>query len=46
MLASDDVFDRRIDVQVNRLRRKLEADPFSPKMILTYRGVGYLLRAT
>ncbi|MGY3602789.1 MULTISPECIES: winged helix-turn-helix domain-containing protein [unclassified Bradyrhizobium] len=39
MHASDDVFDRRIDVQVKRLRRELEADPFSPKMILTHRGV-------
>jgi two-component system, OmpR family, response regulator len=41
--ASDDIFDRSIDVQVNRLRSKLEADPGSPKLILTHRGVGYLL---
>ncbi|WP_244443200.1 response regulator [Bradyrhizobium sp. Ai1a-2] len=40
--ANDDVFDRSIDVQVNRLRRKLESDPSSPKMILTHRGIGYL----
>jgi two-component system OmpR family response regulator len=41
--TNDDIFDRSIDVQVNRLRRKLESDPSSPKMILTHRGVGYLL---
>jgi two-component system, OmpR family, response regulator len=41
--ANDDIFDRSIDVQVNRLRRKLESDPSSPKMILTHRGVGYVL---
>jgi two-component system, OmpR family, response regulator len=40
---NDDIFDRSIDVQVNRLRRKLESDPGSPKMILTHRGVGYVL---
>ena len=37
----EDVFDRSIDVQVLRLRRKLEADPSSPGMIQTERGVGY-----
>jgi two-component system, OmpR family, response regulator len=41
--ASDDIFDRSIDVQVNRLRRKLEVDVAAPKLILTRRGVGYLL---
>jgi len=38
----DDVFDRSIDVQILRLRRKLEADPGSPKIIVTQRGVGYV----
>lgn len=38
----EDVFDRSIDVQVLRLRRKLEADPASPKMIRTERGFGYI----
>lgn len=38
----EDVFDRSVDVQVLRLRRKLEADPSNPKMILTERGVGYV----
>ena len=39
----EDVFDRSIDVQVLRLRRKLEADPNAPRVILTERGVGYVL---
>lgn len=37
----EDVFDRSIDVQVLRLRRKLETDPNAPRVILTERGVGY-----
>ena len=39
----EDVFDRSIDVQVLRLRRKLETDPSMPLLIKTERGVGYLL---
>ena len=39
----EDVFDRSIDVQVLRLRRKLEADSSMPRLIKTERGVGYLL---
>ena len=38
----EDVFDRSIDVQVLRLRRKLEADPGAPRIIQTERGVGYV----
>jgi DNA-binding response OmpR family regulator len=38
----DDIFDRSIDVQVLRLRRKLEADPKAPRVIRTERGVGYV----
>jgi DNA-binding response OmpR family regulator len=38
----EDVFDRSIDVQVLRLRRKLEADPSMPGVIKTERGVGYV----
>jgi len=34
-------FDRSIDVQVMRLRRKIEADPKAPKIIATVRGGGY-----
>ncbi len=35
-------FDRTIDVQVGRLRRKLEDDPQRPSMIKTVRGSGYI----
>jgi two-component system OmpR family response regulator len=35
-------FDRSIDVQVSRIRRKLESDPKSPSMIITVRGDGYM----
>ena len=38
----EDIFDRSIDVQVLRLRRKLEADPTAPRVIRTERGVGYV----
>lgn len=38
----EDVFDRSIDVQVLRLRRKLEIDPAAPGFIQTERGVGYM----
>jgi DNA-binding response OmpR family regulator len=37
----EDIFDRSIDVQILRLRRKLEPDPSTPQMIRTERGVGY-----
>ena len=36
--------DRAIDVQVARLRRKLEPDPRQPRYLLTKRGEGYVLR--
>ncbi len=36
-------FDRAIDMQVGRLRRKIEADPKSPDLIKTVRGGGYVL---
>jgi two-component system, OmpR family, response regulator len=38
----EDIFDRSIDVQILRLRRKLEADPSAPQIIRTERGVGYV----
>jgi two-component system, OmpR family, response regulator len=38
----EDIFDRSIDVQVLRLRRKLEVDPSAPRVIQTERGVGYV----
>jgi DNA-binding response OmpR family regulator len=34
-----------LQVNINRLRRKLEADPAHPRYILTEAGVGYLLTA-
>ena len=39
----EEVFDRSIDVQILRLRRKLEANPSEPTLIKTERGVGYIL---
>ena len=36
-------FDRTIDVQVGRLRKKLEADAESPQIIKSVRGAGYIL---
>ncbi|HEX9646342.1 MAG TPA: response regulator [Alphaproteobacteria bacterium] len=35
-------FDRSIDVQVGRLRRRIEADPREPKLVKTVRGGGYM----
>lgn len=37
--------DRSIDVQVGRLRRKMEANPRRPELIRTIRGVGYMFAA-
>jgi len=37
------VNDRTIDVQVTRLRRKIEADAKNPRYLLTVRGEGYML---
>ncbi|MGL4965570.1 MAG: winged helix-turn-helix domain-containing protein [Inquilinus sp.] len=42
----EDVFDRSVDVQVLRLRRKLEEDPGTPRLIRTERGVGYIFTAS
>ncbi|MCI5074341.1 response regulator transcription factor [Oricola sp.] len=35
--------ERTIDVQINRLRRKIEADPANPRYLQTVRGIGYRL---
>lgn len=43
--AFDDVFDRSIDVQMLRLRRKIEADPKRPALLRTERGAGYYFDA-
>lgn len=44
-LATDDTTgnDRAIDVQINRLRRKIETDPSNPVYLQTVRGKGYIL---
>jgi two-component system, OmpR family, phosphate regulon response regulator OmpR len=34
---------RSVDVQINRLRQKIEADPANPKYLQTVRGAGYAL---
>ena len=34
-----------IDVQVGRLRRKIESDPARPRLIKSVRGAGYLFTA-
>lgn len=39
----DDAQERAVDVQVTRLRRKIEADPKSPRYLQTVRGAGYML---
>jgi two-component system phosphate regulon response regulator OmpR len=39
----DAVSERTVDVQVNRLRRKIEDDPANPLIVQTVRGVGYKL---
>jgi DNA-binding response OmpR family regulator len=37
-----EVYDRAIDIQILRLRRKIEADAAKPKFIVTERGMGYV----
>jgi len=41
-LHGDDVYNRSVNTQVMRLRRKLEAEPAKPRYICTERGAGYL----
>ncbi len=44
-LHNAEVYDRSIDVQILRLRRKIEPDPASPTYIRTKRGAGYVFSA-
>ena len=44
-MHTTEVYDRSIDVQILRLRRKIEADPAHPVFIRTERGVGYYFDA-
>lgn len=41
-LHNDEIFNRSIDVQIGRLRRKLEPDPAESRYIKTERGAGYV----
>jgi DNA-binding response OmpR family regulator len=41
-LHNDEVYNRSIDVQILRLRRKIEKDPGEPRYIRTERGAGYV----
>jgi two-component system OmpR family response regulator len=41
----NEVYDRTIDIQVLRLRRKIEEDAAQPRYIVTERGIGYLFSA-
>ena len=41
-LHNDEVYSRSIDVQIMRLRRKIEQDPAKPRYIQTERGAGYV----
>ncbi len=40
----EEISERTIDVQINRLRRKIEQDPRDPIYLQTVRGTGYVLR--
>ena len=45
IVGADNTFgDRTADVQMNRLRRKIEVDPANPLYLQTVRGVGYRLQ--
>jgi two-component system OmpR family response regulator len=44
-LHGDDVYNRSVNTQILRLRRKLESDPAKPRYICTERGAGYVFSA-
>jgi len=44
-LHGAEVYDRSIDVQILRLRRKIEVNPAQPRFIVTQRGSGYVFDA-
>ena len=41
--GSAEAAGRAVDIQVTRLRRKIEDDPKNPRYLQTVRGVGYML---
>lgn len=43
---SYDSYDRAVDIQIGRLRKKLDDDPKAPRFIKTIRGVGYMFIGT
>ena len=43
-LGTPDAGERSVDVQVTRLRRKIESDPREPRFLHTIRHKGYVLR--
>ncbi|MGC6512511.1 MAG: response regulator [Parvibaculales bacterium] len=43
-LGQENISERAIDVQINRLRRKIEDDPRNPIYLQTVRGAGYILQ--
>jgi two-component system phosphate regulon response regulator OmpR len=43
-LGTDEASERAIDVQITRLRRKIEQDPREPRFLHTVRGRGYVLK--
>ena len=45
-LHNDEVYDRSVDVQVGRLRKKIDNDSTGSPLSRTERGAGYLLAAT
>jgi two-component system phosphate regulon response regulator OmpR len=45
LAKSDSGGERAVDVQINRLRRKIENDPANPVYLQTVRGKGYILYA-
>jgi two-component system OmpR family response regulator len=44
-LHSDDIYNRSVNTQILRLRRKLETDPAKPRYLCTERGAGYVFSA-
>jgi len=44
LAEGETISERAIDVQINRLRRKIETDPRDPIYLQTVRGAGYVLR--
>ncbi|HEV7434527.1 MAG TPA: response regulator [Pseudorhizobium sp.] len=41
-----EAFDRAVDAQIVRLRRKIEADPKHPQLVKSVRGIGYVFTGT